>query len=420
APIPADGLEANAYRQLDDVRRAPWWSVSPPGMLDGDVTEDEVLPLTYEPGPEPRGDLAAIGSMMANLRQATVDGDRVAYVAATPAGVRRQAERFREAGIACRIATGPEHPEPGRITVYQGVAHGGLVFPRTPIAPLTLITEQDVTGNRVSDIGAGRRKPAKRRNRVEPLALTAGYYVVHDTHGIGRFVKLTERTIGTGDDQARREYVVLEYAPGKRGGPPDQLYVPMESLDLLSRYVGGEKPTLSKMGGSDWKSTKRKARGAVREIAAELVKLYAERQAAPGHAFAPDSPWQTEMEDNFPFTETEDQLTAIDEIKADMEKPAPMDRVLIGDVGYGKTEVALRAAFKAVQDGRQVAVLVPTTLLAQQHLATFAERMEGFPVTIRGLSRFTSAKESKEILAGLNEGTVDIVIGTHRLLQTGV
>ena len=182
----------------------------------------------------------------------------------------------------------------------------------------------------------------------------------------------------------------------------------------------GEKPALSKMGGSDWKSTKRKARGAVREIAEELVKLYAERQAAPGHAFAPDTPWQQEMEDNFPFTETEDQLQAIDEIKSDMEKPVPMDRVLIGDVGYGKTEVALRAAFKAVQDGRQVAVLVPTTLLAQQHLTTFTQRMEGFPVTIRGLSRFTSPKDSKEVLEGLKNGTVDIVIGTHRLLQTGV
>ncbi|MEJ6019987.1 transcription-repair coupling factor [Corynebacterium sp. H113] len=420
APIPTDGLEATAYRSLDSVRMEPCWTFSPPGMLEAGVSEDDVLPLTYEPGPEPRGDLKEIGAMMARIRAATVAGERVAYVAATPAGVRRQAEKFREAGIACRVATGPEEPEPARVTVYQGVLHGGLEFPRMKGGALTLITESDLTGNRVADIGAGRRKPAKRRNRVDPLALQAGDYVVHDTHGIGRFVKLTERTIGTGDDQARREYVVLEYAPSKRGGPADQLYVPMESLDLLSRYVGGEKPSLSKMGGSDWKSTKRKARGAVREIAEELVKLYAERQAAPGHAFAPDSPWQHEMEDNFPFTETEDQLTAIDEIKSDMEKPVPMDRVLIGDVGYGKTEVAVRAAFKAVQDGRQVAVLVPTTLLAQQHIATFTERMEGFPVTIKALSRFTTPKESKQVLEGLKDGTVDIVIGTHRLLQTGV
>ena len=421
APIATDGLEPSAYRSLASIPMPTSWHISPPGMLETGVTEDDVLPLTFEPGPAPRGDLKEIGHLMKQLRDATVAGERVAYVAATPAGARRQAERFREAGIATRMAAGPEYPESGRITVYQGVLHGGLVFPRIPGGALTLITEQDITGNRIAE-GAlgGRRKPAKRRGRVDPLALKAGDYVVHDTHGIGRFVKLTERTIGTGEDQARREYVVLEYAPSKRGGPSDQLYVPMESLDLLSRYVGGEKPALSKMGGSDWKSTKRKARGAVREIAEELVKLYAERQAAPGHAFAPDTPWQQEMEDNFPFTETEDQLQAIDEIKSDMEKPVPMDRVLIGDVGYGKTEVALRAAFKAVQDGRQVAVLVPTTLLAQQHLTTFTQRMEGFPVTIRGLSRFTSPKDSKEVLEGLKNGTVDIVIGTHRLLQTGV
>ncbi|WP_034646553.1 transcription-repair coupling factor [Corynebacterium sputi] len=419
APIAEDGLQSTAYRGLDEVRVEPWWSISPPGML-GESTPDDVLPLTFEASPRPRGDLKEIGRMIAQLREATVNEERVAYVGATPASARRQAEKFREAGISCRIATGPEEPEPGRITVYRAVNHGGVVFPRTSGGALTVIAETDVTGNRVADIGRGRKAPAKRRNRVDPLALQAGDFVVHDTHGIGRFVKLTERTIGTGDDQARREYVVLEYAPSKRGGPPDQLFVPMESLDLLSRYVGGETPSMSKMGGSDWKNSKKKARGAVREIAHELVKLYAERQAAPGHPFATDSPWQREMEDNFPYQETEDQLTAIDEIKTDMEGSSPMDRVLIGDVGYGKTEVALRAAFKAVQDGRQVAVLVPTTLLAQQHLATFNQRMEGFPVTIRGLSRFTSTKESKEIIKGMGDGTVDIVIGTHRLLQTGV
>ena len=165
----------------------------------------------------------------------------------------------------------------------------------------------------------------------------------------------------------------------------------MESLDLLSKYSGGEQPSLSKMGGSDWKNTKKKARAAVREIAGELVQLYAKRASAPGHAFAADSPWQIEMEDNFPFVETEDQMAAIEAVKSDMEKPTPMDRVIVGDVGFGKTEVAVRAAFKAVQDGKQVAVLVPTTLLAQQHFSTFSQRMDGFGVDIRELSRFTSA-----------------------------
>jgi transcription-repair coupling factor (superfamily II helicase) len=227
---------------------------------------------------------------------------------------------------------------------------------------------------------------------------------------------MVERTVGG----ARREYLVLEYASSKRGQQADKLFVPMDSLDQLSRYVGGEQPALSKLGGSDWANTKTKARKAVREIAGELVALYAKRQAAPGHAFAPDSPWQAEMEDAFGFTETVDQLTAIGEVKTDMEKPVPMDRVICGDVGYGKTEIAVRAAFKAVQDGKQVAVLVPTTLLADQHLQTFTERMAGFPVTVKGLSRFTDGSESRKVLGGMADGSVDIVIGTHRLLQTAV
>src|SRR5690606_33784645 len=182
-------------------------------------------------------------------------------------------------------------------------------------------------------------------------------------------------------------------------------------------YVGGENPTLHKLGGSDWQKAKQRARKAVREIAAQLIQLYAARQHTVGHAFAPDTPWQRELEDAFPYTETPDQLSAIMEVKADMEKAIPMDRLICGDVGYGKTEIAVRAAFKAVQDGKQVAVLVPTTLLAQQHFNTFSERMSQFPVEIRQLSRFQTAKEAEQTLAGLADGTVDIVIGTHRLLQ---
>ncbi|AZA13143.1 transcription-repair coupling factor [Corynebacterium choanae] len=283
-----------------------------------------------------------------------------------------------------------------------------------------LLTETDLTGNRVGDIAGRRRRRAKKRNKVDPLALQPGDYVVHDAHGIGRFIELTERTITTGEQTSRREYVVLEYASSRRGAPPDKLFVPMDQLDMLSRYVGGETPHLSKMGGADWKNTKKKARAAVREIAHELIELYAKRQAAPGHAFAPDSPWQRELEDNFPYLETEDQLTAIEDVKHDMEQPTPMDRVIVGDVGYGKTEVAVRAAFKCVQDGRQVAVLVPTTLLAQQHGATFTSRMAGFPVNIAVLSRFTSTAEAKRIKQGLHDGSIDIVVGTHRLLQTGI
>ena len=217
-----------------------------------------------------------------------------------------------------------------------------------------------------------------------------------------------------------RDYLVLEYAPSKRGYPGDKLYVPTDQLDLLSKYVGGEGPALSKMGGSDWSQAKGKARKAVRDIAVELVKLYSARMSAKGHAFGPDTPWQRELEEAFPFAETLDQLQTIDEIKADMERPIPMDRLLSGDVGFGKTEVAVRAAFKAIQDGKQVAMLVPTTLLVKQHLETFTERFAGFPVKVRPLSRFQTDKEARLTLDGLLDGTVDMVIGTHRILTDQV
>ncbi|MDQ0644831.1 transcription-repair coupling factor [Microbacterium murale] len=192
--------------------------------------------------------------------------------------------------------------------------------------------------------------------------------------------------------------------------------MPTDQLDLLSKYVGGEAPTLSKMGGSDWSAAKGKARRAVRDIAVELVKLYSARMSAKGYAFGPDTPWQRELEEAFPFAETPDQLQTIDEIKADMERPIPMDRLLSGDVGFGKTEVAVRAAFKAIQDGKQVAMLVPTTLLVKQHFETFAERFAGFPVKVRALSRFQTDKDARLTLEGLLDGSVDMVIGTHRIL----
>ena len=246
---------------------------------------------------------------------------------------------------------------------------------------------------------------------------------MHQTHGIGRFVELVQREVSSGGRnpiKTLREYLVLEYAPNKRGYPGDKLFVPTDQLDLLTRYVGGEAPALSKMGGSDWAAAKGKARKAVRDIAVELVKLYSARMASKGHAFGPDTPWQRELEEAFPFAETPDQLTTIDEVKADMERPIPMDRLLSGDVGYGKTEVAVRAAFKAVQDGKQVAMLVPTTLLVRQHIETFTERFAGFPVHLRALSRFQTDKEAKETIDGLADGTVDVVIGTHRLLSEGI
>ena len=219
---------------------------------------------------------------------------------------------------------------------------------------------------------------------------------------------------------ANVEYLIIEYAPSKRGQPADRLFVPTDSLDQVTKYVGGESPTVNRLGGADWAQTKGRARKAVKEIAAELIRLYSARMATKGYAFGPDTPWQRELEDAFAYVETPDQLAAINEVKADMEKPIPMDRVICGDVGYGKTEVAVRAAFKAAQDGKQVAVLVPTTLLSHQHQATFSERMAQFPVVVRELSRFTRAAEAEAAMAGIADGSVDIVIGTHRILQQTV
>jgi transcription-repair coupling factor (superfamily II helicase) len=307
-----------------------------------------------------------------------------------------------------------EPPVAGTVTVVRGTLEDGFLVPSLDLA---VLTESDITGARG---GTGSREmtkmPVRRRNAVDPRALRSGDYVVHEQHGIGRFLEMVERTVSG----STREYLLVEYAPSKRGHPGDRLYIPTDQLDQVTRYVGGELPTLNKLGGSDWAKTKSRARKAVKEIAAELVQLYAARQSSPGHAFGPDTPWQAELEDAFAYTETPDQLAAINEVKADMRRGVPMDRVVCGDVGYGKTEIAVRAAFKAVQDGKQVAVLVPTTLLAQQHLQTFSERMHSYPVTVRGLSRFTNSTDATEVLRGLADGSVDIVIGTHRLLQTGV
>ena len=411
APIDIEALGGSGFRDLDEVRDLArgsghrWWTI-------GQFGRTGAVDLDVRPAPSARGQQSSADEIFAMLRAHVLTGGKAAVVAPGIGTAHRVVEQLRERDTPAAMLETDATLRPGVVNVLKGPLHNGIIVAG---AELVVITETDLTGNRATG-PEGKRLAAKRRNTVDPLALTAGDLVVHDQHGIGRFVEMVERTIGG----ARREYLVLEYASGKRGQQSDKLFVPMDSLDQLSRYVGGEQPGLSRLGGSDWANTKTKARKAVREIAGELVSLYAKRQAAPGHAFAPDSPWQAEMEDAFGFTETADQLTAITEVKADMEKPVPMDRVVCGDVGYGKTEIAVRAAFKAVQDGKQVAVLVPTTLLADQHLQTFTERVTGFPVVVKGLSRFTDPGESRAVLEGMADGSVDIVIGTHRLLQTGV
>ena len=315
--------------------------------------------------------------------------------------------------------TGPDGastagPGDGVVRVTQASAGHGFLAEGLRLA---LIAESDLTGRASAGPRERRSLPARRARRsVDPLSLHAGDLVVHAQHGVGRFIELSRRTVGGPRSSATREYLVIEYAPSKRGQPGDRLLVPTDALDQVTKYVGGDSPALSKMGGADWAKTKSKARKAVREIAGELVRLYAARAATTGHAFSPDTPWQTELEEAFPYTETPDQLSTIDEVKADMEKAQPMDRLMCGDVGYGKTEIAVRAAFKAVQDGKQVAVLVPTTLLVSQHAETFTERYAGFPVRVAQLSRFQSEAESAEVLDSLAKGAVDVVVGTHRLL----
>ncbi len=411
APIDVEQLGGSGFRDLEDVREAaragnhPWWTLS-------QLAAESAVELEVRTAPSARGQQSTVDEIFAMLRAHVLTGGYGAVVAPGTGTAHRVVEQLGERDIPAAMLEPGEAPRPGVVGVLRGPLHDGIVVPG---ANLVVITETDLTGNRVA-APEGKRLAAKRRNTVDPLALAAGDLVVHDQHGIGRFVEMVERTIGG----ARREYLVLEYGSSKRGQGADKLFVPMDSLDQLSRYVGGQEPSLSRLGGSDWANTKTKARKAVREIASELVALYAKRQAAPGHAFGPDTPWQAEMEDAFGFTETIDQLTAIQEVKSDMEKPVPMDRVICGDVGYGKTEIAVRAAFKAVQDGKQVAVLVPTTLLADQHLQTFTERMAGFPVTVKGLSRFTDPAESRAVVEGMSDGSVDIVIGTHRLLQTAI
>ncbi|QJW35993.1 transcription-repair coupling factor [Cellulosimicrobium protaetiae] len=310
-----------------------------------------------------------------------------------------------------------DEPEGGIVLVTPAMVGKGFVAPELRLA---VFSESDLTGRAGTSTRDMRKMPSRRRNVVDPLQLKAGDFVVHEQHGVGRFVELVQRTLGTGGNAATREYLVIEYASSKRGQPGDRLFVPMDQLDQVTKYTGGESPSLNKMGGADWSKTKSRARKHVKEIAGELIRLYSARMATQGHAFGADTPWQRELEDAFAYVETPDQLATIDEVKADMEKTVPMDRLVCGDVGYGKTEIAIRAAFKAVQDGKQVAVLVPTTLLVQQHLETFSERYAGFPVTVKALSRFQTAKESEETIEGLRQGKVDVVIGTHRLITGSI
>ncbi len=318
----------------------------------------------------------------------------------------RLADILEEEGVACRTTRAlGERPGEGTVVVLPLAASAGV----TTALGTVVLTDAEIFGFRK------RRRPVRPRHgvRAELLeSLEVGDYVVHAEHGIARYGGLVRRVA----DGVEREYLELQYAEG------DRLYVPADQAEALTRYIGpsDHPPALTRLGTQDWARSKRRVKQAVVQMAQDLLELYARRELARGHAFRPDTPWQMEMEASFPFVETQDQLAAIAEVKADMERPRPMDRLICGDVGYGKTEVAVRAAFKAVMDGKQVAVLVPTTVLAEQHGETFRERTAGFPVRVEVLSRFRSGEEQRRILRDLAAGEVDIVVGTHRLLQRDV
>jgi transcription-repair coupling factor (superfamily II helicase) len=367
-------------------------------MDDSDKACIQSLPLI--PVSSYGGRLAAFSE---GLREMLKENRRIVVVSQQ---TNRLAELLQEQDItACSVSQMEQMPPLKSVTLV----HGSMVEGWAMKNVLTLFTDNEVFGF-VKQRRLFKKRPVRHHWFIS--GLTPGDYIVHIEHGIAKFAGLTKML----NDDVELEYLVLEYAAG------DRLYVPTDQVDRVSRYVGAsDQPlTLSRLGTQEWARTKQRIKESVANIARELLNLYAAREIIPGFAFSPDNLWQQELESSFPYVETPDQLEAVQAVKRDMEKPKPMDRLVCGDVGYGKTEVALRAAFKSVLDGKQVALLVPTTVLAQQHFTTFLERLQAFPLRVEMLSRFCTEKEQAGILEGLAAGTVDICIGTHRLLQKDV
>ncbi|WP_124054218.1 transcription-repair coupling factor [Arcanobacterium ihumii] len=406
-------VDAASFSSLSATRAAvidlgmSWWSL---GAFSG----ESVLSFGLR---EPNNFSGKIDEALAELDVRAREGWTV-VVAVEGAGMgRRLQEQLMDIDVPAKMVEDlNDAPMPGIVTIVAASLATGFI---SDDAKFAVYSAHDLMSRVRTTLRDKRTMPKRRKKSVDPLSLKPGDYVVHERHGVAQFVKLAKRSLG-GPGGTQREYVVLEYSASKRGGPRDQLWVPTDQLDQVSKYSGGDAPSLNKMGGADWAKTKAKARAAVRQIAKELIRLYAQRRATRGHAFGPDTPWQRELEDAFEFVETPDQLSTIEEVKRDMESLEPMDRLISGDVGYGKTEIAVRAAFKAVQDGMQVAVLVPTTLLVQQHLETFKERYAGFPVVVDSLSRFQTAKETQKVKGGVSKGSIDVVIGTHKLITGDV
>ncbi len=402
-------------RELPREWASPWWAWEHVwGRIEGHASRLHLDWLTPSAAEGPGG-LQAVPapSFWGRLEAFAKDAGERASARERVLVLSHHAERLQEVlrgyDVGASLLTDVLHaPPPGSVTLVATPVTEGMRL-ELESGPLTVFTDTEVFGH-------AKRRRVLRKHAVRREAflteLVPGSYVVHVDHGIARFAGV-RRVAG---ENGEREYLTLEYAEG------DRLYVPSEHLDRVSPYVapGDDAPTLTRLGGREWARAKERAQRAAWEMAEELVALYAARQVLPGHPFAPDTLWQHEMEDAFPYTETRDQMEAIDAVKAAMEEPHPMDHLVCGDVGYGKTEIAVRAAFKAVQDGMQVAVLCPTTVLAQQHYATFADRLSPYPVRIEVLSRFRTAQEQAATLQALRQGAVDIVIGTHRVLQKDV
>ena len=350
----------------------------------------------------------------ANIRELALDlekwhgeGWQVALLAGGMARGERLVQALEKQECAARFQEGPpEALEPGEPVILPLAINRGFLYPEIRFA---LVSEADI-------YGVNRQKSRARARSGEKIAaftdLKVGDYVVHENHGVGQFMGV----VRLASEGTYRDFLHIRYQG------TDKLYVPTDQLDRVQKYIGseGEAPKLNRLSGGEWQRQKSKVRQSIKDIAGDLLKLYAQREATPGYAFDRDTPWQREFEDNFPYEETPDQLAAIEDIKRDMERPRVMDRLLCGDVGYGKTEVALRAVFKCVMSGKQAAMLAPTTILVQQHYATMLNRFAGFPVRVEVLSRFKTAAEQKQILGKLKEGSIDVVVGTHRLLARDV
>ncbi|HJX69955.1 MAG TPA: transcription-repair coupling factor, partial [Dehalococcoidia bacterium] len=362
-------------------------------------TENNVLWLVFALAPSYGGQLKLFLSEVKRLLQ---EGRRVII---TSHQASRLSELLREENIFASPLSYIEHPPPaGSLALVQGSLSEGWVMGEDSV----LLTDAEIFGF-VKQRRLIKPRPVHRKRFLPELS--PGDYAVHVEHGIARFAGMTKLRL----DEVEREYLTLEYAAG------DRLYVPTDQADCVSCYIGsGEPPALSRLGTQEWTRIKQRVEESAREMAQELLTIYAAREVIPGFTFSPDTPWQQDLEASFPYIETLDQMEAVRQVKEDMEKSKPMDRLVCGDVGYGKTEVALRAAFKTVMDGKQVAMLVPTTVLAQQHFTTFGQRLAAFPLRVEMLSRFRSEKEQQAILGGLGKGSVDICIGTHRLLQKDV